>query len=236
MNFANFETDGFFIIKNALDEKAVLNLIKSLSQIKPSQHTSRKTDAIYGVRDLLNLSDSIRKFSQSQTVKQITENVLGENAEVVRAIYFDKTADANWKVPWHQDLTIAVREKRETEGFSAWTMKADIQHVQPPISILENMLTLRFHLDDADEANGALKVIPESHKKGRLNAGQIKAERQNNAVKLCRAEKGDCLLMRPLILHSSSAGTNPKNRRVIHFEFSADKLPNNLEWHEGSTF
>jgi ectoine hydroxylase-related dioxygenase (phytanoyl-CoA dioxygenase family) len=233
MNFAKLETDGFFIVKNALDEKAVLNLINSLSQIKPPQSTSRKTDAIYGVRDLLNLSDSIREFSQSTNVRKIAESVLGENAKVVRAIYFDKTADANWKVPWHQDLTIAVREKRETEGFSAWTVKAGIQHVQPPISILENMLTLRFHLDEADELNGALKVVPKSHVKGRLSAEQIKAEHQNNTVKLCRTEKGDCLLMRPLILHSSSAGTNPKSRRVIHFEFSADKLPNNLEWHEG---
>lgn len=232
MNFAKFKTDGFFILKNALDEKTVSNLIADLSQIKPQQSASRKTEAIYGVRDLLNLSNSIREFSQSTRVRKIAESILEENAKVVRAIYFDKTADANWKVPWHQDLTIAVREKRETKGFSAWTIKAGIQHVQPPISILENMLTLRFHLDDADETNGALKVVPESHLKGRLSAEQIEAEHRNNAVKLCRAQKGDCLLMRPLILHSSSAGTDPKNRRVIHFEFSAGKLPNNLEWHE----
>lgn len=232
MNFAKFKTDGFFILKNSLDEKTVLKLIDDLAQIKPPQNISRKTETIYGVRDLLNLSASIREFSQSTNVRKISESILGQNAKVVRAIYFDKTADANWKVPWHQDLTIAVREKREAEGFSAWTMKADIQHVQPPISVLENMLTLRFHLDDADETNGALKVVPESHLKGRLSAEQIKAEHQNNAAELCRAEKGDCLLMRPLILHSSSAGTDPKNRRVIHFEFSADELPNNLKWHE----
>lgn len=232
MNFAKFETDGFFVLKRALNEKSVLDLITDLSQIKPQQNASRKTEAIYGVRDLLNLSNSIREFSQSTCVRKIAESILGEKAKVVRAIYFDKTADANWKVPWHQDLTIAVRKKRETKGFSAWTMKAGIQHVQPPISILENMLTLRFHLDDADESNGALKIVPESHLKGRLSAEQIEVEYRNNTVKLCRVQKGDCLLMRPLIIHSSSAGTDPKNRRVIHFEFSADKLPNNLEWHE----
>ena len=110
-------------------------------------------------------------------------------------------------------------------------MKAEIQHVQPPINGLENMLTLRFHLDDADETNGALKVIPKSHNLGRLSAEEIKSLRQANETHLCSVKKGDCLIMRPLILHSSSAGTSPKNRRVIHFEFSAEALPNGLNWY-----
>jgi len=128
-------------------------------------------------------------------------------------------------------LTIAVKEKRETEGFTVWTRKAAVEHVQPPVGILERMITLRFHLDDADAANGALKVIPKSHKNGRLSAEEIKFRRRANETRLCSVKKGDCLIMRPLILHSSSAGTSPKNRRVIHFEFSADDLPNGLDWY-----
>ncbi len=134
-------------------------------------------------------------------------------------------------MPWHQDLTIAVKEKRETEGFAVWTRKAGIEHVQPPVGILEKMLTLRFHLDDADSSNGALKVIPKSHQSGRLSADEIKFRRQANETRVCSVKKGDCLIMRPLILHSSSAGTRPKNRRVIHFEFSAEDLPNGLSWY-----
>lgn len=93
------------------------------------------------------------------------------------------------------------------------------------------MLTLRFHLDDADESNGALKIIPKSHKNGRLSADEIKIVCQANETRLCSVKKGDCLIMRPLILHSSSAGTSPNNRRVIHFELSADDLPNGLNWY-----
>ncbi len=100
-------------------------------------------------------------------------------------------------MPWHQDLTIAVKEKCETAGFSAWTRKAEIQHVQPPIEILEKMLTLRFHLDDADESNGALKIIPKSHKSGRLSPEEIKFRRQANETRVCSVKKGDCLIMRP---------------------------------------
>lgn len=93
------------------------------------------------------------------------------------------------------------------------------------------MLTLRFHLDDADETNGALKVLPKTHKFGRLSATEIQNLKSKQTVRLCEAKKGDCLLMKPLLLHSSSAGTKPKNRRIIHLEFSADKLPNGLQFY-----
>jgi ectoine hydroxylase-related dioxygenase (phytanoyl-CoA dioxygenase family) len=231
MEFAEFEQNGFGILEKVLDTETVLLLINEVSKLESSNSVRRKSETVYGVRNLLNLSPSIKEFSQSKPVKKIAENFLGKNAKVVRAIFFDKTAEANWKVPWHQDLTIAVKEKRETEGFTAWTRKAEIQHVQPPIEILEKMLTLRFHLDDANETNGALKVIPKSHKGGRLSASEIKLRRQANETLICSVKKSDCLIMRPLILHSSSAAASPKNRRVVHFEFSADDLPNGLDWY-----
>ena len=231
MESAEIDENGFGILENVLDAETVLRLTHDLANLKPSNSVSRKNESVYGVRNLLNLSPKLREFSNSETVANITKNFLGKKARVVRAIFFDKTPGANWKVPWHQDLTIAVKEKRACEGFSAWTRKAEIEHVQPPVEILEKMLTLRFHLDDADETNGALKVIPKSHKKGRLSAEEIKSLRQANETRLCSVKKGDCLIMRPLILHSSSAGTSPKNRRVIHFEFSADELPNGLNWY-----
>lgn len=229
--FDEFETEGFTILKSALDRKTISLLIENLSKLKLSAPVSRNNEFVYGVRNLLNLSPEIKKFSQSETVRNIAENFLGSKAKVVRANYFDKTVEANWKVPWHQDLTISVKEKRETEGFSAWTMKAGIGHVQPPVEILEKMTALRFHLDNADETNGALKVITKSHTKGRLSAGEIKKMREANESALCRVKQGDCLIMRPLILHSSSAGTFPKRRRVIHLEFSACGLPNGLEFY-----
>lgn len=192
---------------------------------------SKKAGTIYGVRNLLNLSPEMRELAESVRVRNLIGKVLGEKAKPVRAIFFDKTPEVNWKVPWHQDLTIAVKEKRETEGFTAWTTKADVQHVQPPVLILEKMLAVRIHLDDTDETNGALKVIPESHRSGRLSASEIQAWRRNGETRICNTKRGEAFLMRPLLIHSSSAGTSPKHRRVIHIEFSAENLPNNLEWY-----
>lgn len=224
-------TLGFAKVPQLINDKQTEKLIKCLSELNDLQVVSNKKDSIYGVRNLLNLSPKIRELAESQEIKTVVEKILGDNAKPVRAIFFDKTPEANWKVPWHQDLTIAVKKKRETEGFTAWTSKTGIQHVQPPVFLLEKMLTMRIHLDNADETNGALKVFPSSHQKGRLSATDIQNLRINHQAEICYVKGGQVFLMRPLLVHSSSAGTNPKHRRVIHIEFSAETLPNGLEWY-----
>ena len=45
--------------------------------------------------------------------------------------------------------------------------------MQPPVHVLEDMLALRFHLDDSHEDNGPLRVIPGSHRMGRLSVKTI---------------------------------------------------------------
>lgn len=231
MNNSEFDKKGFLVLKNIIGEYTILHLIESLSKLKFANGISKRNNSIYGVRNLLNLSSEIKDFAESETVRKIVENFIGKDAKSVRAIYFDKTPDANWKVPWHQDLTISVKRKIETKGFSAWSFKAGIQHVQPTVDVLENILTLRFHLDDADAENGALKILEGTHRNGRLSADEIKDLKHKANSFLCEASKGDVLLMRPLLVHSSSAGLNPKNRRVIHLEFSADDLPDGLQWY-----
>jgi ectoine hydroxylase-related dioxygenase (phytanoyl-CoA dioxygenase family) len=225
---AELSEKGFAIIRKVLSDATVADLISDLSRLDSSGAARCRNGTAFGVRNLLNLSPKIREFAASRAVRKLAESILSKNAKVVRAIYFDKTPEANWKVPWHQDLTIAVREKREAEGFTAWTRKAEIWHAQPPTQILERMLTLRFHLDDADETNGALKVVSGSHKR-RLSSAEVRMIAK--PVTICEAARGDVLLMRPLLVHSSSAGTNPRHRRVIHFEVSADDLPGGLNWY-----
>ena len=66
-------------------------------------------------------------------------------------------------VAWHQGKTISVKQKIETPGFTNWTTKQGIVHVQPTLKVMQNIVTLRLHLDRADQKNGALQVIPRSH-------------------------------------------------------------------------
>jgi ectoine hydroxylase-related dioxygenase (phytanoyl-CoA dioxygenase family) len=92
------------------------------------------------------------------------------------------------------------------------------------------MVALRIHLDDADEAHGALRVIPGSHRAGRLSPDQVNEWVAGTAAECVHVRVGDVMLMRPLLLHASSPCQVPGHRRVVHIEYSADDLPGGLEW------
>ena len=110
-------------------------------------------------------------------------------------------------------------------------MKAGVPHEQPPISVLEKMSSIRIHLDQTDEANGALRVIPGSHRFGHLSPSLIRQLITAEAPTVCPVNAGGALLMKPLLLHSSLSCKTPVHRRVLHIEFSADRLPGGLEWY-----
>jgi len=139
-------------------------------------------------------------------------------------------AEINWLVPWHQDLAIAVAGRIETPGFTGWSVKDEVLHVHPPRQILETMVTVRLHLDDCYADNGALKIIPGTHRHGKLGAADIPKWTANGEPTVCEMSKGDGLLMRPLLLHSSSPAESPKHRRVLHIEYATEELPNGLKW------
>ncbi len=187
--------------------------------------------AVYAIRNLLEAVPAVAEFARSAAALEFVMQVLGPNCFPVRGLLFDKNASANWSVPWHQDLAIAVRERKEVEGFSAWTVKEGVFHVQPPASILESMVTLRLHLDPCGAANGPLRVLQGSHRYGRLSPPQIDDLRQRSTPRDMTAASGEILIMRPLLLHSSSVADDPSRRRVIHLEYAAGLLPSGLEWH-----
>lgn len=156
--------------------------------------------------------------------------LLAKPARLVRFVAVDKRPQANWFVPWHQDRTIAVRRRCDIEGFENWTIKDGVHHVEPPVGLLESMVTLRVHLDDCDETQGPLEVIQGSHRGGRLAKLQINQIVGTEASKLCIADRGDVLAMRPLTVHRSQRAALPGHRRVLHLEYAAGTLPSGLEW------
>jgi ectoine hydroxylase-related dioxygenase (phytanoyl-CoA dioxygenase family) len=212
------ETDGFALVPACLDEATVECLCKQFD------------DTRYPQRNLLSVP-SVQGLAMSRPVREIMEAVLGPKCFAVRGIFFNKARSSNWKVVWHQDLTIAVRERRDVDGFGPWTMKAGVLHVQPPVEVMSGILAIRLHLDGSGLDNGPLRVIAGSHREGRLSAEQISSWERENSV-TCTVPRGGALVMRPLLLHASSACTIPKSRRVIHLEFAAAELLHGLAWHD----
>jgi ectoine hydroxylase-related dioxygenase (phytanoyl-CoA dioxygenase family) len=221
----HLEKQGFAIVLDVLPKSIMEEVIVDIRN-----HFKGGDSRGHALRHLVQAVPTLRKLAEGSLVESLVEPHLGSGAFLVRSLFFDKTPDANWKVAWHQDLTIAVREKIEVSGFTPWSLKEGVQHVQPPASILERMLTVRLHLDDCDAANGPLQVIPGSHKSGRLTARQISKWRRQSPPIICTVPRGGAVVMRPLLVHASSPAVEPKHRRVVHLEFAAESLPGGLSW------
>lgn len=210
------------MIPSVLTEREVEVLRDSLSLMKVAP----------GHRNLMQQVPDIAALAVSPKMVGLLKGLLGAEPLPVRSIFFDKTPEANWLVPWHQDLSIAVKHRLNVPGYGPWSMKDGAPHVQPPMEILEAMVTIRLHLDDCDGSSGALRVIPGSHRSGRLNAASIAEIRSRHAEIAWPVRAGNALLMRPLLLHASSEASAPAHRRVIHLEYAACPLADGLEWAE----
>jgi hypothetical protein len=224
----SIETQGFVVAPACVP----FELIAQITALLEKALASQIGHGDYAMRHVMQLVPALAPLIQKSSLPGTVAKIIGDKARVVRSLFFDKTPEANWKVAWHQDLTIAVAERIDVPDFGPWSTKNGSVHVQPPVAFLERMLTVRIHLDDCPETNGPLRVIPGSHRSGRLDANAIQRERKSSPEVLCAMNRGGALLMRPLLLHASSPSLRPEHRRVLHLEFSSDELPGGLRWLE----
>lgn len=224
---ADFDRQGFALVPASVDRNQIDGLKKALNT--PGLARSERGGATYGIRNLLGL-EAVRQVAASPVIAAHLLLLMGADFKPVRGIFFDKSAGANWPVPWHQDMSLAVHKSREVEGWTNWSVKRGIPHAQPPAEILGRMVTMRLHLDDCPADNGALRLLPGSHRAGLLSREAVQ-DMDGAKSETIVASAGDALFMRPLILHASSPAKAPSHRRVLHLEFAPENLlPVGLTW------
>jgi hypothetical protein len=222
--------NGFAVVNHFFNKEEIENLLRVISQVDTSKPTIRKTTDLFAIRQFLKEVPGATEIIFNKRFTTTITEIAGNDFFVVKSIYFDKPESSNWFVAYHQDLTISVDKKIELEGFGPWTVKQNQFAVQPPLNILQDNFTIRIHLDDTDERNGALKVIPRSHLKGIYRPETIDWTIEKE--KTCCVGKGGIMFMKPLLLHASGRTINNNKRRVIHIEFSRSPLPAGLRWAE----
>lgn len=221
---------GFSIIENVYSNQEIEDILATISKTNPNKETFRKSDDLFAIRQFLKEVPNTSDLIFNNKLKYLIKALFGEDYFLVKSIYFDKPETSNWFVSYHQDLTISVDQKVELHGFGPYTKKHNQFAVQPPLEILESNFTIRIHLDDTKEENGALKVIANSHIKGIYRPETIDWNVEKEVS--CNVARGGLMIMKPLLLHSSSRTTNNQKRRVIHLEFSNQTLPKVLQWAE----
>ena len=173
-----------------------------------------------GVRHALRLGP-VAALAGCPPLADIACDVLGSRAFPFRATLFDKSSISNRLVVWHQDTALPLRERKEVSGWGPWSVKEKIDYAHAPAGVLSQVLALRIHLDDSSADNGPLRVLPRSHTLGVLTDESI----HDLAVRItpvdCIAAKGGVVVMRPLLVHSSSKSRTESPRRVLHIEYAA---------------
>ena len=160
----------------------------------------------------------------------VVGRLLPPGAVAVQCTFFDKSPVKNWLVSLHQDLSIPVRARVAAAECSGRTEKEGDIFVQPPTEVLEALVAVRVHVDDCPKESGALRVVPGSHKLGRLASDRVPELRQLHGEITVPVPRGGALVLKPLLLHASSKSTSDAPRRVLHFVFGPPTPPAGLEW------
>lgn len=224
------EQKGFCVINSIYSSDEIQSIVNFIDTLNTSRPTFRKSEDLFAIRQFIKELPEIKELLFNKKLQSIINTIAGNDYFIVKSIYFDKPEKSNWFVAYHQDLTISVDKKTETAGFNFWTLKHNQFSVQPPVPLLENIFTIRIHLDDTNKENGALKIVEGSHLKEIFRPEIIdwKTEKET----FCNVEKGGIMMMKPLLLHGSNRTSNQKRRRVIHIEFSNNNLPEGINWAE----
>lgn len=161
--FNHLIQNGFQIIENIYTPTEINELLQQIEKELAIATHSKKP--LFAQRFFLKNHPQLLPFIFNKKLLEVIHR-LSPKAKIIKSIYFDKPPTANWVVQWHQDLTIHVNGKTEAKGYKNWRVLKDRTVVQPPLDILENIFTIRIHLDDCTSKNGALRVVPISHRKG----------------------------------------------------------------------
>ncbi len=230
MSKENLHLHGYTLLPGIFSKAQTVQLIELVDSFQDSEHHLGKPSELFAIRRFLHQVPLAQPHFLQGTFRKLVDVLASPSHQLVKSIYFDKPERSNWFVARHQDLTISVKERKTVEGFQYWTHKQFQHAVQPPLSILENIVTFRVHLDDTDEGNGALRVLPGTHSNGIVRPSQILEKEADE--KVCCVTMGGVMVMSPLLVHRSLRSLESRRRRVIHLEFSSMELPGGLEWSE----
>lgn len=215
-----FEREGFVILDPLLSPAQVATAEAALEALSLGSAGTR------------NLLEEAWCGSLAGWLKEhpVLSGLLPARPVAVQCTLFEKSSERNWLVPPHQDLSIPVRKRLEDPRLSGWSEKEGVLYVQAPVEVLEQVAAVRIHIDECGPDHGPLRVVPGSHRSGRVAEKAIPAIRRERGERDCVVGRGGALILRPLLVHASSKAVVPNRRRVLHFLFGPEELPLGLEW------
>lgn len=206
---ADYERDGFIIVRNFFSAEEIAPLQQAIID-DPSIN-----DSIYGmVGDTEEPQpiciwqeggdDIVGMMPRMRRTVDVTQTLLGEECYHWHSKFVVKPPRSKSRVGWHQD-------------YGSWH---DDGLMYP------NMLTIGVAITQTTKKNGCTRVVPGSHKMGRIDHGtqgarksfeaRLARAQEENGLVYCELEPGDAMIFHCNTLHAADEN-NTNERRVVMF-------------------
>lgn len=215
----NLAEHGYVILSGVFSADTLKPILKLVDQVTISAEKGLEDpfrDYYLGHRpdqgvlyDLYQRHPEFHPMASNLRVLEEVSSVLGQDVMLYENSLVYKPKGAKNEVPWHQDFI-----SRPTE----------------PLKIIAWMA-----LDDANEDNGAISVLPASHKDGYRQWHRVQGETHHDRInhddmpnikpQLLSLNAGDVLLFDARLIHSSPRVSGQKNRRAYRVAYQGmDKI------------
>jgi ectoine hydroxylase-related dioxygenase (phytanoyl-CoA dioxygenase family) len=198
---------GYVLVRNVFGQGEVEEMRGAIDRILETVASSGhdKSHTWAGVDQSLQLKgfhdltyhDGVftRMVAQSRLV-EVLKQLIGPNVQLHHTKMLVKPPEQGAPFPMHQDYPYFPHERH-------------------------SLLAASVHLDDTDEENGCLHVVPGSHRLGPLEAvGESKTvDYSLESGVACPAAAGDVLCFNYLTIHGSGVNRSNRTRRNVLFQY-----------------
>ena len=160
---------------------------------------------IIHTHNVQSYSSIMMKMVQNKKLLNLAESFIGKDIILHHTKLFLKPPHIGSAFPLHQDWSYFPTKKN-------------------------TMIAAVIHLSDSEEKMGSLRVIPKSHKFGKIESsdGHTKNKKIHDEYDLksahpIRAKKGDVLFFHCCTIHGSLSNTSMKNRKTILIQLYSGK-------------
>jgi phytanoyl-CoA hydroxylase len=196
-----FEDVGWFLASDVFTVAECNEIVQCLEAAPFELPLGKPSDGQLSYRPMLHLaSEALRAVATDRRWADIVLPIVGSSARLYWEQGVAKPPEARTELPWHQD-----------NGYTP---------LEP-----EEYLTCWLALDDADESNGCLWVLPGSHRSGtrRHHGGgespfRVGYDGDERGVAV-PVPKGSVLVFSSLMLHRSGPNTTGQPRRAWIIQF-----------------
>lgn len=225
---AFYEENGYLLVPGVFDAGEVQEMQAAIARILDAEAgdvnhlwgaVEDRSLVLKGHHDLQYHDAVFTRMVAHPRLVAVLRMLIGPNVQLHHSKMLVKPPEQGAPFPMHQDYPFFPHERH-------------------------TMLAASVHLDDTDEENGCLHVVPGSHK-----LGPLEAEGESHTVDYplesgtpCEAKAGDVLFFNYLTIHGSGVNRSSRTRRNVLFQYrdpadapvpNADGLEDHVDWGMG---